>query len=867
MALLDDILTWTETLPAWQQDAARRLFQKPEGLSEQDYAELYVLLKAAHGIPNPEGLLPAPLSKDHLPSVLGSGDTVSLKALRNLNHVNCIATDQVLCFSPSGLTVIYGGNGSGKSGYARVMKRACRARDQEEPIYPDANNSAERDCIPEAVLDIEVNALPTAVHWRYTDPAPDALASIAVFDCHCARMYLTNEQEVAYLPYGLDIVEALANTVLPELARRVEEELRSISTDSSQFAELSGDTDVGRLISTLNHKTAPQEVRGLAGLSDEELRKIEELHHTLLESDPSSRAEELRLSAQRLKELDSRFVSSISPIDDEALASLKRTWQESSEADRAEREAARMLHADEALLPGTGEAVWKMLFEAARKFSVEQAYPNEPFPYLYDGARCVLCQQPLRDATDRIRRFDRYLQEDVARTASSKRHCLAQARNALLKVTVVVSLEDAIGTELDQLDPAIRPMIDRFNTQNELRYQAVLAALESGTWDAIPRIAEVPRKAIRAIAARQYRRARDYERACDEKTAAVLREECKSLEARKRLSGCLPQVLALLESHKKKHVLGACTKDLNTRPISMKSRELAGQVVTIALKDALDAEFELLGIGHIHTRLKDRNVKGRILHQLLLDLPTVRKVWEILSEGEQRAIALGSFLAELRLARHLGAIVFDDPVSSLDHKRRELVAKRLAEESSRRQVIVFTHDIVFLNQLQNQCDQLGTPIAMRFLEKVGKQAGAVQDGLPWDHKSYADRITCLENSQKEFEDLPWPPEPPENLARQMIQQYSFLRATIERVVQDVVLNGTIRRFEEYVRLAKLEGVIGLEQSQVVEIQRLYKRCHSIVEAHDPASAIDKLPPTAHEFGKDIAALKSVIDAIKTQRRK
>ena len=92
-----------------------------------------------------------------------------------------------------------------------------------------------------------------------------------------------------------------------------------------------------------------------------------------------------------------------------------------------------------------------------------------------------------------------------------------------------------------------------------------------------------------------------------------------------------------------------------------------------------------------------------MFHQLLLDLPIANKIEEILSEGEQRAIALGSFFAELALANHSCGIVFDDPVSSLDHWRRLNVARRLVEEAKSRQVIVFTHDTSFLGQL---CDEI-----------------------------------------------------------------------------------------------------------------------------------------------------------------
>ena len=93
MTLLNDILKWTETdLPLWQRDAARRLFQQKDGPSGDDYAELYALLKAAHGLPNPLNLTPAPLAAEHLPAVLqAASGSIVLKAMRDLKHVNRIA--------------------------------------------------------------------------------------------------------------------------------------------------------------------------------------------------------------------------------------------------------------------------------------------------------------------------------------------------------------------------------------------------------------------------------------------------------------------------------------------------------------------------------------------------------------------------------------------------------------------------------------------------------------------------------------------------------------------------------------------------------------------------------------------------------
>ena len=149
--------------------------------------------------------------------------------------------------------------------------------------------------------------------------------------------------------------------------------------------------------------------------------------------------------------------------------------------------------------------------------------------------------------------------------------------------------------------------------------------------------------------------------------------ERNELAARKDLSKSLDAVLALLPRINAKVVLEKCYGQLKTRQISDKSKEFASIAVTEELKNALDREFKALGVSHINTKLKDRNERGKILHQLLLDLPTQNRIEEILSEGEQRAISIGAFLAELSLANHSCGIVLDDTgliIGSLAAKKR-----------------------------------------------------------------------------------------------------------------------------------------------------------------------------------------------------
>jgi energy-coupling factor transporter ATP-binding protein EcfA2 len=231
---------------------------------------------------------------------------VVLKAMRDLKHVNRIAPNQVLQFAPNGLTAIYGGNGSGKSGYSRVLKRACRARDQQENVLADATDVAAHKLVPEALFDIEVGGSAKTVAWKRDTTPPDELSTVAVFDTHCARAYLTAEQDVAYLPYGLDVVENLANKVLPELGRRLSEEIAGVQIDVEPFASLRGGTTVGRLVTGLSAKTDPDDVRRLAQMTPEENSTLAELQKALAETDPRSKAKAVGLSAQRIEELVKR---------------------------------------------------------------------------------------------------------------------------------------------------------------------------------------------------------------------------------------------------------------------------------------------------------------------------------------------------------------------------------------------------------------------------------------------------------------------------------------------------------------------------------------------------------------------------------
>jgi recombinational DNA repair ATPase RecF len=866
MSLLDDILVWSTTgLTLWQRDALRRLFQK-ENLEPQDYDDLYAMMKSAKGLSDPKRRQPVPLSQEHL-SVQGDNSTpVILRALRDLKNVNRIAPGQKLEFAHKGMTVVYGGNASGKSGYSRVLKRACRARDISEPILPDAFNPNSAKNLPEATFDIKVGEKLTSLNWNRDATPPNKLSTIAVFDSRCARVYLDNENDVAYLPYGLDIIENLGQDALPKLTDKLNAEIDAINIDTAPFADLQGETAVGKMIASLSADTDPEKVTSLATMTTDELSRLTLLGKTLTESDPKAKAKALRISAQRIKELVDSIDTAIALVNDAAVERIKACDIEAETASKAEAIAAKEFQAGETLLPGTGEHVWKNLFEAARRFATNSAYPGKPFPFVAPDAKCLLCQQPLdQDAAERMQRFENFVKQDTAKVAVKKCEERQEATQEIEKAILCFGLKTALTEELNQMDTSILQVTQDFERRVEARRKWLLKALETHIWDATPSLGADPRPGLTDLSEKSITQADDLDKIDDREKKKALKAEYEELKAREILSKRISAVLGLVQRLEKKAKLTKCKDDLKTRAISNKAKELASKAVTNALKTALDNEFMALGVGYIKTILNERVEHGRMKHKLVLDLPSKNNLKEILSEGEQRAIAIGAFLAEIRQAHHQGGIVFDDPVSSLDHHWRRNVALRLVEEAKNRQVIVFTHDTVFLSELGDQFEQQQCEHLIQHLDRMDKSAGYVNKGLPWEHKSYRDRLDKLEKAQRVL-DKTWPPYPNEKDRAKMRREYNFLRATIERVIQDVVFNGVVQRYRDWIKVPRLKDVVGFTEAEYKKVARLNKACCDVIDAHDPSSAKDTSVPSAKQLGRDIAALKAVVETIKIRRK-
>lgn len=852
MTILQEIHAWSKGLPAWQHDAIARIYANRE-LSAADIEDLYALAKAEAGIEDPQKRAPKALDDAQVATPSDPTRVVQLLAIKDLSNVNALAAGGSLPIAQTGLTVIYGENGAGKSGYSRIIKHACRARDQREAILPDAKIDPAKAGTPSAKFEVAIDGAKADLAWTFGSQAPEPLSEIAVFDSHCARAYIDNHGDFAYRPYGLDILESLVALCGKLRGMAAQEKAANTPSNAAYAAIANAQTATGRALLAIPGATKASDIEVLATLTEADHERLELLTKALAEADPKQKAQALRQRAGRLLELKGRIDLAAPLIDDAKLAALRDLIENSKAAKAAADLAASDFKAVPGQLAGTGGEEWKTLFEAARTFA-KTSHPEHALEKLPGDAPCPLCQNPLGgEGSARLARFDEFIQQASEAQATKARADAEVAYKAVQTANLNLLIGAALAEELKEIDAPLAEGCSALQAGLTARQkQALEASAGKMAWDQIGALPDDPRAKLDAHATALIEQAKAFEATADEKAKAAMTLERLELEARKRLGEVKTAVLDAITKHELSRKLQACIDGMDTRGISRKSTELSRTMASQELADALNAELRSLKVHELYVGMKPESPGGKTQFKLTLQLPGGGTPAAVLSEGEQRAIAIASFLAEIRLGKGRGGIVFDDPVSSLDHRRRWEVAERLAVESKQRQVIVFTHDIYFLAILEQKAEAIGATLAKNYIRRASNGFGVHSQDLPFDVVNTKARVGQLrqilveaQRAKKDGDD--------DRLRMVTTSAYGKLRLAWERCVEEVLLNGVVQRFGEGVSTQRLKAVL-VTDDDYKQIEAGMAKSSKF--EHDAASPVGRLPiPDPDELSVDIERLE------------
>lgn len=855
MTLQRDLSEWVATRPDWQKEAVAR-FCRNEGLSPEDVEGIADLLI--------DGTYPASqgITAKDIPGTSETGEPIRLLAVADVAGVNALLPDQCLAFSDVGLTVIYGDNASGKSGYARLISHAVTARIKARLLGDVFAKEQPDQCATFSYKVGDVDAT-----WSLADASSRDLSAVRFYDEECGDAYVTLASEISYRPSALTLLDRLSRAcddVQQELTRR----LTVNAASCPELPLLADGTKAKAFVNAMSADTTQAQIDEATRLGPDHdtalPEKLQELAR-LQGSDPS--AEKARLSQfaahwRTVKDYVDSLGTALSADEIEELRKAKTRAVELSAA--AKIASARTFDAEP--LAGVGSATWRALWEAARQYSKAEVYHEHEFPAVQDGSVCVLCQQPLStDGADRLTRFEAFIQDTTSRDADTAERALGMWRDGMVELQTTPV---AVTTALGQLRAGSQTVSD-IETWIASAETVAVEAIEwiDGTRAELP---SAPRPAPSA-AVEQHRQALVEASAAIDATTfneqvRTLKAEVAELQARAQLSAAKANLTAEVERLKARAKIEAARRLTDTTGITRKATALTTEHVTRVVRDRFTRETEQLALRKVTLDPTGGRRDATLEHRPRLHGATVSAdIDDVLSEGEQTALGLAGFLTEVEFDDSKSAVVLDDPVSSLDAGRRSRVARRLVELAQDRQVIVFTHEATFVNALNKAARDLAVRVTERAILRRGEQPGLVSDKHPWNVKDIPGRIHWLgeelarlrrDRSQLDSDEY----------TRRAQEWGGRLSQAWERAVNLNVVNELVDRGTNEVRPLKFRMLVGITEKDNTDYQSGYAKASEWAPRHDQAPEVNFVAPEPDDLEAELTRFKDWVERIKRYGR-
>lgn len=847
MPLEEQIVEWAASRPSWQCAVLRRvaLGQIP---SETDYD---VIVEA---VVTGKEFGEVRFGLEHLPATTKGDLPVKIIAIGQPEHINALASEKPLKFEAKGVTIIYGDNASGKSGYARLLKRIARARNQEDvlsDVFRDTALAKQR-----AVLTATVGDSETTLVWP--DTTPRELKRVLFYDQACGAAYVATESDFPYRPSALFIMDGLIEACVA-IRDRVDRKLAENALATTSLPVVKEDlreTAIGKYLTNLTGSST-------ARVLDEILAKppppqtVEELlaeEARLRTGDTAAEKVNLIRQAAKLEALAGHLVLLGQTLGRDAVGVLRETKGSLKGLEEAANLLAKAF--DPEPLRGVGTSPWKELWESARRYSEKEAYREHAFPVITAIANCVLCQQPLEEAArERLARFKRFLEDDTQTRLSQIRTSFDQA---LVRLTSLRTSPDVIEAHLNDLEMHHRALMSETRSliaSYEATRDAVVSALE-GPLD-LPESALTSKELTERLRAAATTARESAQRLSDpqviqQRIRQVVRNrgELELLaEAKKERDSILREVAR----RKQRDNLEAAKAAAATGPITKKILELSEENITEVVRDAFIRETDRLRLERV-TIAKTRADKGALLHQpKLVGARQNVTLPRVFSEGERTALGLAAFFTEATLDASKSALILDDPVTSLDHIRRGLVAERLVKFADARQVVVFTHDIAFVADLKRAAKAAGVLIGERSVTRGRgdeKKPGACAETHPWKAKDVAERLGQLrvdlariKQSARAWDESTY--------EKEVATWAGDLSETWERIFSQEIIGQVLADGGLEVRPQMVKVLTRFTEKDDRDFQASYSRVSQWAKRHDKSTLVNYVAPTTPTLEEEL----------------
>lgn len=839
--VVNDLNKWVSERPQWLQIAATRLLQQSE-LTANDVSELAKLCQqeADGKLSKTTCSFPATAFSQ------GAAGSLRLCSISEIEGVNALAPKKPLEFGKGNITIVYGNNGSGKSGYVRLLKHVCGARETgtlHRNVYkPGA--AAQKACVS-----FEQDGVPKTHTWSGQGIC-DELTSVDIFDTSFGKVFVSSEDEVSYEPPVLSFFSSLilacekVASALDIEANRHQSKKPNIPTDKKVTPE-------GIWYEAISAKTSTQDIDKHCSFGSADETEMQTLQQRLAEQAPAEKAKQLRKQKQHIDTLVQDAQKYLEQLSDESyrriIAAKKKSILKKAAADTA---AEKMFSGSE--LEGIGSDVWKELWEAARSYSLSAAYKEAEYPNVSDGSRCVLCHQTLtQEARERLISFENFVKGEMqkAATDAAKEYDTAsQTIEALPTSETLKTRIDAAGIPQD-----VASQVTDFFAQLQAR-KDLLPGIDSEEAIHDPLLSPKWIEEANAQSKNLGELAAKYDEDAKSDNREEIKKKLNSLQTRKWLSEHRAAIDEEVTRLKLLNQIKAAKKSADTTALSRKKGELAEALITDAFVQRFKAELKALGASQVKVELvKSKVSKGRVLHKLQLRGASQNGLADVLSEGENRIVSIAAFLADVTGKSNQAPFIFDDPISSLDQSYEEAVVQRLIELSQDKQVIVFTHRLSLLGTVRHFAEKKTIKPDVVSIRSADWGTGEPAP-IPLSQSDIKSALNTLMNQR--YQDAKKASENGEFEHAEILLKSicSDFRTLVERSIENDLLCGVVQRFQRPVHTLKLKDLAKLKDADCNLLDSLMTK-YSGFEHSQPTESPVELPKP-DDLLADMTSLKT-----------
>ena len=293
------LVQWANEQESWIRILVKEVLARQGPVDDSVVEESFETLLREHGLSESAASVNVPLLTEGAPAA-GSETSMTLDRMTDVIGVNALAGGQTIEFAKH-LTVLFGQNGSGKTGYARIIKRAAKSRTHEELLGNVASGSILDG--PRARFELTVDGKSQTLDWS-NEVGIAPLDRISVFDGQTASLHIDNDLGYIFTP-----AELVRFTDVTDAIRAVQERIAQEKSLRLHASRLSADpftlgTRAHTLVQNLGPATSLEDLRNLATVDEDDEDRLQQ---TLTEyaSLKSGTASALRVGVLRqLADLD-----------------------------------------------------------------------------------------------------------------------------------------------------------------------------------------------------------------------------------------------------------------------------------------------------------------------------------------------------------------------------------------------------------------------------------------------------------------------------------------------------------------------------------------------------------------------------------